>query len=63
MTATNHSVDTYYNNLHAARKVADDRQLAARDGNVTINSTYQPYRRNPRLSKVSGSYSYIYVNV
>ena len=53
----------YYNNLHAARKVADDRQLAARDGNVTINSTYQPYRRNPRLSKVSGSYGYINVYV
>ena len=53
----------YYNNLHAARKVADDRQLAARDGNVTINSTYQPYRRNPRLSKVSGRYGYVNVYV
>ena len=34
-------------------------QLAARDGNVKIYSTYQPYRRNPRLSKVSGNCSYI----
>ena len=31
------------------------RQYAARDGDIIMNSTYQPYNKNPRLSKVSNS--------